>query len=70
MLELCWVLTKVLMLVVGLLYVSTGTFAETTSPEQQLHLILDNAKLVRAVGGLGVIIDALVKASGVLDRLM
>jgi hypothetical protein len=48
----------------------TGTFAETNSPKHQLHFILDNCKLVKNAGGLTAIIDAFVKASATLDRLV
>ncbi|EIN10791.1 hypothetical protein PUNSTDRAFT_119671 [Punctularia strigosozonata HHB-11173 SS5] len=42
-----------------LLYVLQGTFAETTSPEHQLHWIVENGKVVRAANGLGNIIEAM-----------
>ena len=38
---------------------TTGTFAETTSPEHQMHWIIENCKTVRAADGLTVIVDAL-----------
>lgn len=36
-----------------------GTFAETTSPEHQMHWIIENCKTVRAADGVTVIVDAL-----------
>jgi len=38
---------------------TTGTFAETTSPEHQMHWIIENCKTVRAADGVTVIVDAL-----------
>ncbi|KAG8956756.1 Factor arrest protein 11 [Tulasnella sp. 424] len=52
-----------------LLYVLQGTFAETTSPEHQLHWIIENCKVVRAANGVGTIIEALKVASGKHDLL-
>ncbi|KAF8592589.1 hypothetical protein K439DRAFT_1625938 [Ramaria rubella] len=52
-----------------LLYVLQGTFAETTSPEHQLHWIIENCKVVRAANGTGVIVEACKLASSKLDLL-
>lgn len=38
---------------------STGTFSETSSPEQQLHWIIENCKVVRAANGLNSIVEAM-----------
>ncbi|KAK0556361.1 Factor arrest protein 11 [Tilletia horrida] len=43
----------------ALLYLLQGAFADTTSPEHQLHWIQENARMVRAVGGVGEIFHAL-----------
>jgi hypothetical protein len=37
----------------------TGTFAETTSPEHQLHWIIENGKAVRAADGLSNVVEAM-----------
>ncbi|KAF8311822.1 hypothetical protein DL93DRAFT_2156967 [Clavulina sp. PMI_390] len=42
-----------------LLYIIQGTFAESTSPEQHLHLIIENCKIVRAANGFSLILSAL-----------
>ncbi|WVR07239.1 hypothetical protein IAU60_004280 [Kwoniella sp. DSM 27419] len=42
-----------------LLYLLQGTFAETTSPEMQLHWIIENAKAIRAVDGVATIVTGL-----------
>ncbi|WWC89537.1 uncharacterized protein L201_004461 [Kwoniella dendrophila CBS 6074] len=42
-----------------LLYLLQGTFGETTSPEMQLHWIIENAKAIRAVDGVATIIIGL-----------
>ena len=47
----------------------SGTFAETTSPEHQLHWIIENCKVVRAANGTGVIVEATKIASSKLDLL-
>ncbi|KAG8762882.1 Factor arrest protein 11 [Ceratobasidium sp. 423] len=52
-----------------LLYILQGTFAETTSPEHQLHWIIDNAKLVRNADGLSRIVDAIKISSSKHDVL-
>ncbi|TFK55880.1 hypothetical protein OE88DRAFT_1652388 [Heliocybe sulcata] len=52
-----------------LLYVMQGSFAETTSPEHQLHWIFENCKLVRAANGLSSILEALKIASAKHDLL-
>lgn len=48
---------------------ASGTFAETTSPEHQLHWIIENCKVVRAANGATAIIEALKVASGKHDIL-
>ncbi|WVO22383.1 uncharacterized protein IAS62_003713 [Cryptococcus decagattii] len=40
-----------------LLYLLQGCFEETTSPEMQLHWVIENAKAVRAVDGVATIVD-------------
>ncbi|KAI0320873.1 hypothetical protein OF83DRAFT_1168962 [Amylostereum chailletii] len=52
-----------------LLYVLQGTFAETTSPEHQLHWIFENCKIVRAANGVSYILEALKIASSKHDFL-
>ncbi|KAI0687217.1 hypothetical protein BC835DRAFT_1419931 [Cytidiella melzeri] len=52
-----------------LLYVLQGTFAETTSPEHQLHWIFDNCKIVRAANGLSNIVEAMKIACSKHDLL-
>ncbi|CAL1700892.1 unnamed protein product [Somion occarium] len=52
-----------------LLYVLQGTFAETTSPEHQLHWIFENGKVVRAANGLSNIVEAMKIASSKHDLL-
>ncbi|WVF71683.1 hypothetical protein IAT40_006491 [Kwoniella sp. CBS 6097] len=42
-----------------LLYLLQGSFAETTSPEMQLHWVIENAKSVRAVDGVATIVVGL-----------
>ncbi|KAF9452194.1 N1221-domain-containing protein [Macrolepiota fuliginosa MF-IS2] len=42
-----------------LLYVLQGTFAETGSPEDQLHWIFENAKIVREADGVSCIVEAI-----------
>jgi len=37
----------------------TGTFSETQAPEDQLHWIFENCKVVRAANGVSTIIEAL-----------
>lgn len=48
----------------------TGAFAETSSPEHQLHWIVENCKLVRSANGVSTILDALKIASSKHDLLM
>ena len=47
----------------------TGTFAETTSPEHQLHWIFENCKVVRDANGLSNIMEAMKIASSKHDFL-
>nr|ODN97858.1 hypothetical protein L204_03283 [Cryptococcus depauperatus CBS 7855] len=42
-----------------LLYIIHGCFAEISSPEEQLHWIIENAKTVRSVDGVAVIVHGL-----------
>jgi hypothetical protein len=51
------------------LHFSTGTFAETTSPEHQLHWIFENCKIVRSANGVGTIVEAMKIASSKHDLL-
>lgn len=46
-----------------------GTFAETSSPEHQLHWIIENCRLVRSLNGLSTIVEALKIASSKHDLL-
>jgi len=46
-----------------------GTFAETTSPEHQLHWIFENCKIVRDANGLSNIVEAMKIASSKHDFL-
>ncbi|ODO08260.1 hypothetical protein I350_03850 [Cryptococcus amylolentus CBS 6273] len=46
-----------------LLYLLQGCFEETTSPEMQLHWVIENAKAVRAVDGVSTIVYGLRDAS-------
>ncbi|CCL99446.1 uncharacterized protein FIBRA_01464 [Fibroporia radiculosa] len=52
-----------------LLYVLQGTFAETTSPEHQLHWIFENCKVARSANGLSNIVEAIKIASSKHDLL-
>ncbi|KZT12541.1 N1221-domain-containing protein [Laetiporus sulphureus 93-53] len=52
-----------------LLYVLQGTFAETSSPEHQLHWIVENCKLVRDANGISNIVEAIKIASAKHDLL-
>ncbi|KAJ6627555.1 hypothetical protein B0H10DRAFT_2161191 [Mycena sp. CBHHK59/15] len=52
-----------------LFYVVQGTFAETVSPEHQLHWIFENCKIVRSVNGVSTIIEAMKIASSKHDLL-
>jgi hypothetical protein len=47
----------------------SGTFAETTSPEHQLHWIFENCKVVRDANGLSIIVEAMKIASSKHDLL-
>ncbi|PWN47739.1 hypothetical protein IE53DRAFT_232364 [Violaceomyces palustris] len=42
----------------ALLYILQGAFADTSGPEHQLHWLLENARMVRSLGGLGDIFAA------------
>ncbi|THH20159.1 hypothetical protein EW146_g1163 [Bondarzewia mesenterica] len=53
-----------------LLYILQGTFAETTSPEHQLHWIFENCKVVRAANGVSNIVEAMKIASSKHDLLV
>jgi hypothetical protein len=46
-----------------------GTFAETTSPEHQLHWIFENCKVVRDANGFSNIVEAMKIASSKHDFL-
>ena len=46
-----------------------GTFSETSSPENQLHWILENCKVVRSANGLPNIVEAMKIASSKHDLL-
>ena len=46
-----------------------GTFAETSSPEDQLHWIFENCKIVRGANGLPNIVEAMKIASSKHDLL-
>ncbi|KAF9008756.1 hypothetical protein BDQ17DRAFT_1388492 [Cyathus striatus] len=52
-----------------LFYVVQGTFAETVSPEHQLHWIFENCKVVRSVNGVSSIVEAMKIASQKHDLL-
>ncbi|KAF8076110.1 hypothetical protein FPV67DRAFT_1470388 [Lyophyllum atratum] len=52
-----------------LFYVLQGTFAETVSPEHQLHWIFENCKVVRSANGLSTIVEAMKIASSKHDLL-
>ncbi len=47
----------------------TGTFAETSSPEHQLHWIVENCKVVRAANGMNNIVEAMKIACSKHDLL-
>lgn len=51
------------------LTLSAGTFAETVSPEHQLHWIFENCKIVRAANGVSAIVEAHKIASSKHDIL-
>ncbi|KAN0097672.1 protein of unknown function (DUF3402) domain containing protein [Tylopilus felleus] len=52
-----------------LFYILQGTFAETTSPEHQLHWIYENCKVVRSANGLSTIVESMKIASQKHDLL-
>ena len=54
---------------VGVLKTHVGTFAETSSPEDQLHWIFENCKVVRGANGLPNIVEAMKIASSKHDLL-
>lgn len=41
------------------LFIASGTFGETVSPEHQLHWIFENCKIVRAANGVSAVVEAL-----------
>ena len=53
----------------ALLYLLQGAFADTAGPEHQLHWLLENARMVRSLGGLGEIYSAIKLASWKHDYL-
>ncbi|KAG6866536.1 hypothetical protein C0991_003080 [Blastosporella zonata] len=52
-----------------LFYVLQGTFAETTSPEHQLHWVFENCKVVRSANGVSTIVEAMKIAGSRHDTL-
>ncbi|KAK1228877.1 Factor arrest protein 11 [Marasmius sp. AFHP31] len=52
-----------------LFYIVQGTFAETVSPEHQLHWIFENCRIVRAANGVSCVIEALKIASSKQDLI-
>jgi hypothetical protein len=54
---------------VEVLKTRVGTFAETSSPEDQLHWIFENCKVVRGANGLPNIVEAMKIASSKHDLL-
>ncbi|KAF8665597.1 hypothetical protein AX16_000054 [Volvariella volvacea WC 439] len=52
-----------------LFYILQGTFAETGSPEHQLHWIIENCKVVRAANGVSRIVEATKIATSKHDLL-
>lgn len=48
---------------------TTGSFAETTSAEHQLHWIFENCKVVRAANGVSTVVEAIKIASSKHDLL-
>ncbi|KIL68265.1 hypothetical protein M378DRAFT_8934 [Amanita muscaria Koide BX008] len=52
-----------------LFYIVQGTFAETVSPEHQLHWIFENCKVIRAANGVSSIVEAIKIASHKHDLL-
>ncbi len=53
----------------GLTHIPGGTFAETTSPEHQLHWIFENCKVVRSANGMSNIVEAMKIACSKHDLL-
>ncbi|KAE9406015.1 hypothetical protein BT96DRAFT_852276 [Gymnopus androsaceus JB14] len=53
-----------------LFYIVQGTFAETVSPEHQLHWVFENCKLVRSANGVSTVLEALKIASSKHDLLI
>ncbi|KAN0064740.1 Factor arrest protein 11 [Thecaphora frezii] len=53
----------------ALLYLLQGAFADTSGPDHQLHWLLENARMVRSLGGLGEIYAACKIASWKHDWL-
>ena len=53
----------------ALLYLLQGAFADTSGPSHQLHWLLENARMVRSLGGLGEIYSACKIASWKHDWL-
>ena len=53
----------------SIMYIVIGTFAETSSPEHQLHWIVENCKVVRATNGLSNIVEAMKIACSKHDLL-
>nr|CDI53470.1 conserved hypothetical protein [Melanopsichium pennsylvanicum 4] len=53
----------------ALLYLLQGAFADTAGPEHQLHWLLENARMVRSLGGLGELYSAIKLASWKHDYL-
>ncbi|KAI5125053.1 hypothetical protein M0805_007476 [Coniferiporia weirii] len=52
-----------------LFYVLQGTFAETSSPEHQLHWVIENCKTVRAANGISTVMEAIKLANSKHDLL-
>jgi len=65
----CKVRTPIVISRVGVLKTHIGTFAETSSPEDQLHWIFENCKVVRGANGLPNIVEAMKIASSKHDLL-
>ncbi|KAJ9479176.1 Factor arrest protein 11 [Pseudozyma hubeiensis] len=53
----------------ALLYLLQGAFADTAGPQHQLHWLVENARMVRTLGGLGEIYSAIKLASWKHDYL-
>ncbi|EJD01434.1 uncharacterized protein FOMMEDRAFT_126353 [Fomitiporia mediterranea MF3/22] len=52
-----------------LFYVVQGTFAETSSPEHQLHWVIENCKTVCVANGISVVVEAIKIANSKHDLL-